>query len=95
MTDFFEGPLRPARRLSRATPIEWSAVESDYRSGALSLRDMALKHGCSHSTIANHAGRKGWMRLRVASPPASTSDSPIPDIRSCHRWPQEALPLSR
>jgi hypothetical protein len=63
MTDLIEAPSRRAR-LCRATPIDWAAVERDYRSGVLSLRDMALKHGCSHSTIANHAGRQGWMPSR-------------------------------
>lgn len=42
--------------------IDWSAIERDYRTGVMSLRDMADKHGCSHSTIANYAGRQGWKR---------------------------------
>jgi hypothetical protein len=46
----------------RNTSIDWSAVERDYREGRLSLRQLGLKHRCSHSTIANFAGRHGWMR---------------------------------
>jgi hypothetical protein len=42
-------------RRMRRPPIDWTAVECDYRSGALSLRDMALKHNCSHSAIASAA----------------------------------------
>jgi uncharacterized protein YjcR len=42
--------------------IDWAAIERDYRGGAMSLRDMAHKHGCSHSAIANCAGRHGWKR---------------------------------
>ena len=53
---------------SRNRPhINWSAIEHDYRSGAMSLRDMAGKHGCSHSTIANFAGRQGWKRESPAT----------------------------
>jgi uncharacterized protein YjcR len=42
--------------------IDWSAIELDYRAGGMSLREMASKHGCSHSAIANFAGRHGWSR---------------------------------
>jgi uncharacterized protein YjcR len=47
---------------SKRPRIDWPAIERDYRSGAMSLREMADKHGCSHSTIANCAGRRGWKR---------------------------------
>lgn len=49
-------------RFRRGHPVDWGAIEPDYRSGALSLRDMARKHGCSHSAIANFAGKHGWKR---------------------------------
>ncbi|MDN3920079.1 hypothetical protein [Roseateles violae] len=42
--------------------LDWSAIELDYRAGILSLRELGAKHRCSHSTIANLAGRKGWLR---------------------------------
>jgi uncharacterized protein YjcR len=42
--------------------IDWAAIAQDYRAGLLSLREMAQKHGCSHSTIANWASRHGWSR---------------------------------
>jgi len=51
---------RPKRR-----DIDWNAIEHDYRASPLSLRELALKHGCSHSTIANFAGRHGWVRKRA------------------------------
>jgi uncharacterized protein YjcR len=47
--------------------IDWHAVERDYRAGALSLRDMANKHGCSHSAIANRASRHQWTRGQAYS----------------------------
>ena len=58
-------------RFRRRRNIDWSAIEQDYhdyRAGLLSLRELALRHGCSHSTIANFAGRHGWPRKRVAEP---------------------------
>jgi uncharacterized protein YjcR len=42
--------------------IDWAAIWQDYRAGVLSLRDMAKKHGCAHSTIANFAARHAWSR---------------------------------
>jgi len=56
------GPPAPLRRCRRE--IDWNAIECDYRSASLSLRELAAKHGCSHSAIANFAGRHGWTRER-------------------------------
>lgn len=53
--------------------IDWTAVELDYRQGPLSLRDLACKHGCSHSAIANRAGRLGWTRAGDAKPVTQVS----------------------
>ena len=61
----------PRVRLQRRRDIDWSAIERDYhayRAGLLSLRELALKHGCSHSAIANFAGRHGWPRKRPPAP---------------------------
>jgi uncharacterized protein YjcR len=60
--EFLEGgrARRPKRR-----DIDWNAIEQDYRASPLSLRELALKHGCAHSTIANFAGRHGWIRMRA------------------------------
>ena len=58
-------PHPSARDVAVARRIDWAAIELDYRAGALSLREMAHKHGCSHSTIANFAGRHGWTRTAV------------------------------
>lgn len=59
----------PRVRFQRRRDIDWSAIEQDYhdyRTGLLSLRELALKHGCSHSAIVNFAGRHGWPRKRPA-----------------------------
>ena len=58
-------------RFSRRRDIDWFAIEQDYhdyRAGLLSLPELALKHGCSHSTIANFAERHGWPRKRMTEP---------------------------
>lgn len=53
-------------RETRRNAIDWNAVEHDYRAGVLSLRELARKHECSHSAIANFAGRHGWIRDPVS-----------------------------
>jgi hypothetical protein len=77
-----DAPLHPteaASRLSvrlRRSAIDWLAIERDYRSGLLSLRQLAHKHDCSHSAIANFAGRHGWTRnpsLHASTPHASAA----------------------
>jgi hypothetical protein len=50
-----------ARRLPRARP-DWTAIEAGYRCAQYSLREMARRHGCTHSSIANRARREGWSR---------------------------------
>ncbi len=73
-----ESPLeRTPRR--RAQPLAWPAIEGDYRAGLLSLRALAQKHGCSHSTIANFAARQGW--VRNASP--AHQGTPTKATREC------------
>lgn len=42
--------------------IDWDAVERDYRASSLTLRELAAKHGCGHSAIANRVTRNGWTR---------------------------------
>ena len=56
------GARRPPSRRGRRD-IDWAAIEQDYRAGLLSLRELAEKHDCAHSTIANHAGRHCWKRV--------------------------------
>ena len=50
------------QRLFRRRDIDWNAIERDYRTGVFSLRELAERHRCSHSAIANFAGRHGWIR---------------------------------
>jgi hypothetical protein len=72
----------PDRRVHHAQRpgINWRAVECDYREGRLSLREMASKHGCSHSAIANHARRHDWTRGSVSP---ARPDLAAPGARRC------------
>lgn len=55
-------PTTPMGRPARLREIDWNAVERDYRAGDMSLRQLAARHSCSHSAIANRAGALGWRR---------------------------------
>jgi hypothetical protein len=57
----------------RKRALDWEAVERDYRTGSLTLRELAGKHGCGHSAIANRAKRHGWSRDLTAAVRAATS----------------------
>lgn len=41
---------------------DWEAVERDYRTSSLTLKELGIKHDCKPSAIANQAKRKGWQR---------------------------------
>ena len=41
---------------------DWDAVERDYRTSKFTLREMAEKHGVTHTTIARRAERQGWTK---------------------------------
>lgn len=40
--------------------IDWDAIERDYRTDKLTLRELAAKHGGVHTTIARRAEKQGW-----------------------------------
>lgn len=48
--------------VSGRKPVDWQAVERDYRTDKLTLRELAQKHGANHATIARRAGREGWAK---------------------------------
>ena len=55
------------RHERNARSIDWAAVERDYRSGLYSLRELAGKHPCARSSIANRARKDGWTRDAAAT----------------------------
>lgn len=49
---------KPAKR----TRPDWDAVQRDYRTDTLTLRELAAKHGVTHTTISRRAEREGWQK---------------------------------
>ena len=41
-------------------PIDWAAIERDYRTGTFSNRELAHRHGCTETAIRKRAKREGW-----------------------------------
>ncbi|MBI6547255.1 hypothetical protein [Xenorhabdus lircayensis] len=41
---------------------DWEAIESAYRAGSLSIREIAAKHGVSDTAIRKRASANGWQR---------------------------------
>lgn len=42
--------------------VDWERVESDYRAGLLSVREIAATHGISHTYINRRVKEKNWTR---------------------------------
>lgn len=47
-------------------PVDWEAIQNDYRAGIKSLRMMACEYGISHVSIKKRADKEGWSRDLVA-----------------------------
>ncbi|MDX7989455.1 hypothetical protein FE392_19575 [Xenorhabdus sp. 12] len=41
---------------------DWEAIESAYRAGSLSIREIAAKHGVSDTAVRKRANVHGWQR---------------------------------
>ena len=41
---------------------DWEAIESAYRAGVQSVREIAAQHGITHGAINKRAKRDGWER---------------------------------
>lgn len=47
---------------TRRTQTDWDAVERDYRTGRFTKRELAEKHGLSHTAINKRAIKFGWVQ---------------------------------
>lgn len=45
-----------------AQPADWEAIESAYRAGLMSLREIASQHSISEGAIRKRAKRDDWSR---------------------------------
>ena len=62
-------------------PIDWQALEGEYRMGDQSLRGMASRFGLSHVAIVKHARKDGWIRNnkpKIITPEVKKAASPNP-----------------
>lgn len=48
--------------MNEKKPIDWEAIETDYRAGIKSLRVMSAEYGVSHVAIKKRADRESWSR---------------------------------
>lgn len=60
-------PPKSTQKPAKRKLVDWPAVERDYRTSQMTLREMGEKHGCTHGAIAQKAKASGWQRdLRPA-----------------------------
>jgi hypothetical protein len=57
-----EKPQAAAPARGARTGVDKDAVERDYRTTQMTLRELAAKHGCTHALIAKWAKVSGWTR---------------------------------
>ena len=64
MTESTRKSASGGQEASRKSPaqIDWPAVERDYRTSQMTLRELGAKYGCDHAAIARRAKREGWQR---------------------------------
>lgn len=43
-------------------PLDWEAIEKEFRAGQLSVMEIGRQHGCSHAAINKRAKKHGWTR---------------------------------
>ena len=48
--------------MTTSKTIDWEALSLDYRSGLMSLRELAAKYGITHGAVNKRAKRDGWVR---------------------------------
>lgn len=46
-------------------PVDWVEIERDYRSGTMSIRELAAWYGISDTAIRKRAKRDGWARAET------------------------------
>lgn len=65
-----------------ATNTDWEAIETDYRVGIVSLREIGRIHGVSDTAIRKRAKAEGWVRDLTEKVRERTRDKVVRDIGS-------------
>ncbi len=72
--------------MSTKAPVDWAAIEREYRLGERSLRDIGREFGVSDKGIAKHATKHGWkQQAAVRSGGSRKPSAPIPAARTANR----------
>jgi hypothetical protein len=72
-------------------PIDWAGIESDYRDGRMSVRDIAKWYGISHTAINKKAKADGWQR-KQQPPHVDRRQAIITDVLRPSSMKPEELP---
>ena len=71
------------------TDIDWDAVERDWRTGHMSIREIGKRHNISHTVVRDRSITYGWVRdlgakIRqgIAIKVSSLPSSPAPTVRT-------------
>lgn len=60
-------PLTTTPKPAKRKLVDWPAVERDYRTSQMTMRELGEKYGCTHGAIVQKAKNSGWQRdLRPA-----------------------------
>ncbi len=62
--------------------VDWEAVERDYRTGSLSLRELGVKHGVDNAAIARKKKKEGWTQDLTSAVRQATNAALIQEIVS-------------
>ena len=64
---------------------DWEAIESAYRAGVLSVRELAGKYGISHQAISKRAKKDGWERDLKAKVQAKAQGNACGNNQTAHK----------
>lgn len=89
--------MKPAKKTSPASKpgrkrVDKEAVERDYRTGTMTLRELGAKHNANHATIGRWAESGGWTKDLSAAIRQATNAKLIEDAtrQSCDGARQDA-----
>jgi hypothetical protein len=65
--------------MAERKPVDWEAVEREYRAGQLSVSEIGRQHGVSHTAINKKAKAQGWTRNLAARVKEAVSTKLVSD----------------